>query len=179
MVKLIAMMGVLWLKTGTCYLPLLLLLLASDESDSVRPHRLQPIRLHHPWDFPGKNTRVGCHFLLQCMKVKSENEGAQSSPTLRDPMDCSLPSSSIHGIFQARVLERGAIAFSDLYCCFSHFVSAVRTPFPWLIFNKFPYSCNRIINLDSLFSSVTDLNWMIRKKCMYQQSWLSFWWMWT
>ena len=106
--------GVLWLKTGTCYLPLLLLLLASDESDSVRPHRLQPIRLHHPWDFPGKNTRVGCHFLLQCMKVKSENEGAQSCPTLRDPINCSLPGSSVHGIFQARVLEWGAIAFSAI-----------------------------------------------------------------
>ena len=57
-------------------------------------------------------TRVGCHFLLQCMKVKSEREVAQSYPTLRDPMDCSLPGSSIHGIFQVRVLEWGAIAFS-------------------------------------------------------------------
>ena len=66
----------------------------------------------HPWDFLGKNTGVGCHFLLQCMKVKSESEVAQSCPTLRDPMDCSLPGSSIHGIFQARVLERGAITFS-------------------------------------------------------------------
>ena len=56
----------------------------------------------------------GCHFLLQCMKVKSESEGAQSCPTLSDPMDCSLPGSSIYGIFQARVLEWGAIAFSDL-----------------------------------------------------------------
>ena len=66
----------------------------------------------HPWDSPGKNTGVGCHFLLQCMKVKSESEVAQSCPTLSDPMDCSLPGSSIHGIFQARVLEWGAIAFS-------------------------------------------------------------------
>ena len=62
---------------------------------------------------PGKNTGVGWHFLLQRMKVKSESEVAQSCPTLRDPMDCSLPGSSIHGIFQARVLEWGAIAFSD------------------------------------------------------------------
>ena len=69
----------------------------------------------HPWDSPGKNTGVGCHFLLQCMKVKSESEVAQSSPTLRDPMDCSLPGSSIHGIFQARVLEWGAIAFSTKF----------------------------------------------------------------
>ena len=81
-------------------------------SDSVRPHRRQPTRLPRPWDSSGKNTRVGCHFLLQCMKVKSEREVAQSCPTLRDPMDCSLPGSSIHGIFQARVLEWGAIAFS-------------------------------------------------------------------
>ena len=82
-------------------------------SDSVRPHRRQPTRLPHPWDSPGKNTGVGCHFLLQCMKVKSESEFAQSCPTLSDPMDCSLPGSSIHGIFQARVLEWGAITFSD------------------------------------------------------------------
>ena len=65
-----------------------------------------------PWDSPGKNTGVGCHFLLQCMKVKSESQVAQSCLTLRDSMDCSLPGSSTHGIFQARVLEWGAIAFS-------------------------------------------------------------------
>ena len=76
------------------------------------PHRRQPIRFRRPWDSPGKNTGVGCHFLLQCMKVKSESEVVQSCPTLSDPMDCSPPSSSIHGIFQARVLEWGAIAFS-------------------------------------------------------------------
>ena len=81
-------------------------------SDSARPHRRQPTRLRHPWDSPGKNTGVGCHFLLQCMKVKCESEVAQPCPTLRDPMDCSPPGSSIHGIFQARVLEWGAIAFS-------------------------------------------------------------------
>ena len=83
-------------------------------SDSVRPHRWQPTKLHRPWDSPGKNTGVGCHFLLQCMKVKSEV--AQSCPTLSDPMDCSPPGSSIHGIFQARVLEWGAIAFSLESC---------------------------------------------------------------
>src|SRR5574341_74013 len=81
-------------------------------SDSVRPYGLQPTRLPRPWDSPGKNTGVGCHFLLQCMKVKSESEVAQSYPTLSDPMDYSLPGSSIHGIFQARVLEWGAIALS-------------------------------------------------------------------
>ena len=81
-------------------------------SDSVRPHRRQPTRLPSPWDSPGKNTGVGCHFLLQCMKVKSESEVGQSCPTLSDLMDCSPPGSSVHGIFQARVLEWGAIAFA-------------------------------------------------------------------
>ena len=78
-------------------------------SDSVRPHRWKPTRLPHPWDSPDKNTGVGCHFLLQCVKTKSEREVAQSCLTLSDPMDCSLPGSSVHGIFQARVLEWGAI----------------------------------------------------------------------
>ena len=81
---------------------------------TLRPHRRQPTRLLCPWDSPGKNTGVGCHFLLQYMRVKSESEVAQSCPTLSDPMDCSLPGSSIHGIFQARVLEWGAIAFSGI-----------------------------------------------------------------
>ena len=79
-------------------------------------HRRQPTRLPCPWDSPGKNTGVGCHFLLQCMKVKSEREIAQSCPTLGDPTDYSPPGSSIHGIFQARVLEWGAIAFSGCFC---------------------------------------------------------------
>ena len=83
-------------------------------SDSGRPHRRQPTRLPRPWDFPGKNTGVGCHFLLQCMKVKSESEVAQSLLTLSDPIDCSLPGSFVHGIFQARVLAWGAIAFSNI-----------------------------------------------------------------
>ena len=81
-------------------------------SDSVRPHRWQATRLPRPWDSLGKNTGVGCHFFLQCMKVKSESEVAQLCPTLSDPMDCSPPGSSVHEIFQARVLEWGAIAFS-------------------------------------------------------------------
>ena len=87
---------------------------ASVVSNSVRPHRWQPTRLPRPWDSPGKNSGVGCHFLLQCMKVKSESEVTQSCPTPSDPMDCSLPGSSIHGIFQARVLEWGATAFSNI-----------------------------------------------------------------
>ena len=74
----------------------------------MRPHRRQPTRLPHPWDYLGKNTGVGCHFLLQCMKVKSEREVAQSCPIPSDPMDCSLPGSSVHGICQARVMEWGA-----------------------------------------------------------------------
>ena len=78
----------------------------------MRPHRRQPSRLPRPWDSPGKNTGVGCHFLLQCMKVKSESEVVRSCSTISDPVDCSLPGSSVHGIFQARVLEWGAIAFS-------------------------------------------------------------------
>ena len=84
-------------------------------SDSVQPHRWQPTRMPRPWDSPGKNPGVGCHFLLQCMKVKSESEVAQSCPTLSDTMDCSLPGSSIHGIFQARVLEWGAIGITNTY----------------------------------------------------------------
>ena len=81
-------------------------------------------RLPRPWDSPGKNTGVGCHFLLQCMKVKSESEVTQSCLTLSDPVDCSLPGSSAHGIFQARGLEWVAIAFSILsyleFFCVGH-----------------------------------------------------------
>ena len=84
-------------------------------SDSVRPHRWQATRLPRPWDSPGKNTGVGCHFLLQGMKVKRESEVAQSCPTPSDPMDCSLPGSSVHGIFQARILEWVAISFSSAW----------------------------------------------------------------
>ena len=86
-------------------------------SDSVQPHRRQPARLRRPWDSPGKNTGVGCHFPLQCIKVKSKSEVSQSCLTPSDPMDCSLPGSSVHGICQARVLEWAAIAFSKLCCC--------------------------------------------------------------
>ena len=81
-------------------------------SDSARPHRGQPTRLPRPWDSPGKNTGLGCRFLLQCMNVKSESEVAQSCLTLCDLMHCNPPGSSVHRIFQARALEWGAIAFS-------------------------------------------------------------------
>ena len=101
---------------------------ASDVSDSERPHRWQPTRLlPRPWDSPGKNTGVGCHFLLQCMKVKNESEVAQSCPTLSDLMDCSLPGSSIHGIFQARVLEWGVIAASKNIYNIGHLICYVYT----------------------------------------------------
>ena len=96
-------------------------------SDSVWPLRRQPTRLPRPRDSPGKNTGVGCHFLLQCRKVKRENGVTQSCPTLSDPMDCSLPSSSVHGIFQARVMEWGSIAFSK----FSVYVHIIEYH-PWL-----------------------------------------------
>ena len=101
---------------------LLLLLSRCSRVDPVRLHRRQLTRLPRPWDSPGKNTGVGCHFLLQCMKVKSESEVAQSCPTLSDPTDRSLPGSSVHGIFQARVLEWGAIAFSNIMFtgCLTH-----------------------------------------------------------
>ena len=85
-------------------------------SDSVRPHRWPPTRLLCSWDSPGKNTGVGCHFLLQCMKVKSESEVAQLCPTLSDPMDCSLLGSSVHGVFQAGVLD-GVPSPSPIYSC--------------------------------------------------------------
>ena len=86
-------------------------------SDSVQPHRQQPTRLTCPWDSPGKNTGVGCHFLLQCMKVKSESEVAQSCPTLSDPVDCSLPGSSIHGIFQQEYWSGVPLPSPSLYIC--------------------------------------------------------------
>ena len=90
------------------------------------------MEVHHPWDSPGKITGVGCHFLLQCMKVKSESEVAQSCPTPSDPMDCSPPGSSVHGILQARVLEWGAIALSLILLCISA-LSVVTCPFSFLI----------------------------------------------
>ena len=115
-------------------------------SDSVWPHRRQPTRLPRPWDSPGKNTGVGCHFLLQCMKVKSESEVAQSCPTLNDLMDCSLTGSSVHGIFQARVLEWGAIAFSKIcrshgeiqYLYHSHSVTTIKCVFDSFLNFFFP-----------------------------------------
>ena len=109
---MIAFLQFLFFFNASVRLLLLVLLCRSVVSNSVQPQRRQPTRLPCPWDSPGKNTGVGCHFLLQCMKVKSEREVPQLCLTLRDPMDCSPLDFSIHGIFQARVLEWGAIAFS-------------------------------------------------------------------
>ena len=97
--------------------PLLAAAKSLQSCPTVQPPRRQPTRLPHPWDSPGKKRMKegnACHFLLQCTKVKSESEVAQSCLTLSNPMDCSLPGSSVCGIFQARVLEWGAIAFSTL-----------------------------------------------------------------
>ena len=110
--------------------------MASVVSDSVRPHRRKPTRLPRPWDSPGKNTEVGCHFLLQCMKLKSESEVAQSYLTLSDPMDCSLPGSSTHGIFQARVLEWGChclllLEYNNSCKLCSFFYSFIPSSVPW------------------------------------------------
>ena len=121
----------------------------------MRPHRRQPTRLPHPWGSPGKNTVVGCHFLLQCMKVKSESEVSQLCPTLSSSMDCSLAGSSIHGIFQARVLEWVATAFSigvRVYLWAFYFVPliyiSVFVPVPYCLddctfvqFSSFTQSC--------------------------------------
>ena len=133
-------------------------------SDSVRPQRRQPTRLPCPWDSPGKNTGVGCHFLLQCMKVKGKREVAQSCPTLSDPIDCSLPGSSIHGIFQARVLEWGAIAFPFLALRKSRravmestdrllWAAALQLPGSWC-FNliQLPHSATSLAHICPLFS---------------------------
>ena len=99
-------------NTWTCLRSVLLFLSHQGMSDSLWPRGLQPTRLPRPWDSPGKNTGVGWHFLLKCIKVKSVSEVAQLCPSLSDPMDWSLPGYSVHGIFQARVLEWCAITFS-------------------------------------------------------------------
>ena len=129
-------------------------------SDSVRPHRWQPTRLRHPWDSPGKTAGVGCHFLLQCMKVKSESEVAQSCPTLSDPVDCSPPGSSIHGIFQARILEWGAIAFSISlgYQSLFSYTPKKSAPLPILSSSSTP---------PPLLTTIMDLSWSPKCNCGY------------
>ena len=120
-------------------------------SDSVRPHRWQPTRLPHSWDSPGKNTGVGCHFLLQCRKVKSESEVIQSCQTLSNPVDCSLPGSSVHGIIQARVLEWGAIAFSIAYARYLLFLSFIVPILAWNIPLRSLFSWMRSLVFPILF----------------------------
>ena len=95
----------------------------------MRTYRQQPTRLPRPWDSPGKSTRVGCHFLLQCMKVKSESEVAQSCPTLSNPMDCSPPGSSAHGVFQARALQWAPVPSPSLMLTTAK--SPWQTMLPW------------------------------------------------
>ena len=128
-------------------------------SNSVRLHRRQPIRLPRPWDSPGKKTGAGCHFLLQFMKVKSESEVTQSCPTLHDTMDCSLPGSSIHGIFHARVLEWGAIYFWMLYkhtnikeqCqSFAVTLDFATAQSPWLVLSLIMTNCWQSCKEESL-----------------------------
>ena len=132
-------------------------------SDSLGPHRCQPTRLPRPWDSPGKNTGAGFHFLLQCMKVKSESEVAQSCLTLGDPMDFSLPGSSIHGVFQARILEWGAVAFSVIVVTIPLFL---HTPlnFPY---GKTHYLFKRSVHI--FFSNFGDLYFLF----LYVWHWLN------
>ena len=125
----------------------------------MRLHRRQPTRLPRPWDSPGKNTRVGCHFLLQCIKVKSESEVAQSCPTLLDLMDCSPLGSSAHGIFQARIREWGATAFSATRCRWHYCVI-------WgLILHKLSKTKKHSSNTKSVHTSV----------CLNTFPFLSYW----
>ena len=123
----------------------------------MQPHRQQPTRPCRPWDSPGKNTGVGCHFLLQCMKAKSESEIAQSCPTLSDPMDCSPPGSSIHGILQARVLEWGASS-SSVYSwgTFNYVTQEVLWQLcftPWRIYFQSPLQGERGSSSQKRFNS--------------------------
>ena len=129
---------------------------------TVRPRRWQPIRLPRPWDSLGKNTGVGCHFLLQCMKVQSESEVTQSCLTLHDPMGCSLPGSSVHGIFQARVMEWGAIAFSGIW-------GPWRPKFNYKQFLKRIWQYHR----DYKYGSIKVCNCYFRRR--YQTLTLDFW----
>ena len=136
-------------------------------SDPVRPHRRQPTRLPRPWDSPGRNTGVGCHCLLQCMKVKRESEGAQSCLTLSNPIDCSLPGSSIHGIFQARALEWVAIAFSGYHA------TLVLFNMPrWVCFlpTEFSFFWNFVLHSDCLLRSYTYQNMNKKIPTIYYRS---------
>ena len=148
-------------------------------SDSVQPHRQQPIRLPCPWDSPGKNTGAGCHFLLQCMKVKNESEVAQSCLTLSDPMDCTLPGSSIHGIFQARlhilqdVISQGLVIIDKVTCMVIWTVSFLHYLFSYLTFLLFPFT-EQVIGMHLMdpeknIKSLTSRGFQTMKEAFYQQ----------
>ena len=143
-------------------------------ADSVRPHRRQPTRHPGPWDSPGKNTGVGCHFLLQCMKVKSESEVSQSSPTLCDPMDCSPPGSFIHGIFQARVLEWVAIAFSKtVWRALKKVKNRSRNSTPVYIPNRREQGLKEIIVHHVHSSIITRAKRWNQPKCPSTEEWIN------
>ena len=129
-------------------------------SDSLRPRRRQPTRLPRPWDSPGKNTGVGCHFLLQCMKVKTESEVAQSCPTRRDPRGLQAPGSCPHGIFQARVLEWGAIAF-----CIGRFISLC------LPLSRAPQVVLVVKNLPANAEDIKDASYPWVEKFPWRRAW--------
>ena len=144
----------------------------------MQPHRRQPTRLPRPWDSPGKNTGVGCRFFLQCMKVKSESEVAQSCLTLSNPMDCSLSGSSVHGIFQARVLEwvplpsplllASPISLLEFltsgHLCLEWALDFV--VYIWCLFRKlfpiFCWGCSECVSLRMLYLHFRLLCWMVR-----------------
>ena len=125
----------------------------------MQPHRQQPTRLPCPWDSPGKNTGVGFHFLIQCMKMKRESEVSQSCLTLSDPMNCSLPGSSVHGIFQARVLQWVAIAFSGtcVYKCIHICIHTHIYMYIYIYINTHThtYICININSLSNIYLEIT------------------------
>ena len=134
-------------------------------SDSVRPHRRQPTRLPRPWDSPGKNPGVGCHFLLQGMKVNSASEVAQPGPTLSDPMDCSLPGSSIHGIFQARV-HQTATSVQPTSCYIKFYWNTAIATSLHIIYDCF---CTKTIQLSSynIEDTVENISFLgLSRKCL-------------
>ena len=137
-------------------------------SISVRPHRQQPTRVPCPWDSPSKITGVGCHFLLQCMKVKSESEVTQLCPTLSDPMDWSPPGSSVHVIFQARVLEWGAIAFSTKNLGLVIFSPKVIFAVKGVLF-FFPPLALSLFSLDFIFSKVEKFIFLLPYKFKWRK----------
>ena len=133
-------------------------------SDSVQPHRWQPTRLPRPWDSPGTNSGMGCHFLLQCMRVKSESEVAQSCPTLSYTMDRSLPGSSIHGVFQARVLEWGTIIFST---CFVDFFFFFGEQGPHFIFQSSFYTLSLLSRIFKFYKESDTPEWLFLSQGLY------------